>query len=268
MHGDDILSIIFLALICLVVAALVGQFARDKPQLIIPSFIFIAISLWIAYDYMTLQRNQERKECPAEKESFNVVETIDQLVSDINSAPEDNTVDYTQRGSISRTATHYDPETNFEIDGFTARVDTGRVEEKFTAGQRPENNFDNIEYVDDSGELSQQWSADDVAHASQQFERMDNPAGSKPINKSTDEEFDIDLYNKKTTVQELHELMGCNGDNKLCNRMKYMSMQPQAAATNRSAWNARKLQPWVEEELREQESKIWWGNSDFLDKFM
>lgn len=54
------------------------------------------------------------------------------------------------------------------------------------------------------------------------------------------------------------------GDTLLCNRMKYMGSQPQLSQDIRATWNVRKLQPWVEEELREQEDKIWW-EADFLD---
>ena len=50
--GEDILSVIFLALICIVIAGIVHRIAPG--QMMVPTFALIAVCLWIAYDYMLL----------------------------------------------------------------------------------------------------------------------------------------------------------------------------------------------------------------------
>jgi hypothetical protein len=56
MRGDDILSVIFLAFICIVIAGITWKLAPS--QLVVPSFVLISVCLWIAYDYMMLKRYQ------------------------------------------------------------------------------------------------------------------------------------------------------------------------------------------------------------------
>jgi len=77
--------------------------------------------------------------------------------------------------------------------------------------------------------------------------------------------FDIGLYNGES-IQNLHQQMGCDGDTALCNRSKYAGMQPQVSIENRASYNKYSFQPYVEEELRDNENRDWWDNIDYLDK--
>lgn len=61
MKGDDILSVIFLALICIVIAGIVHRLT--PAGLMMPSFALMAICLWIAYDYIMIKRHQARDTC-------------------------------------------------------------------------------------------------------------------------------------------------------------------------------------------------------------
>lgn len=85
--------------------------------------------------------------------------------------------------------------------------------------------------------------------------------------KIADDEFDIDVYNGVGDIENIYRKMGTIGDNLICNRMKYMGMQPKLSKDIRAAYNKYTMQPMFEEELREQADKIWWEN-DQLDLFM
>lgn len=59
--GDDILSVIFLALICIVIAGIVTHLTPSG--LVLPTYALIAICLWIAYDYMLRARYNAKVAC-------------------------------------------------------------------------------------------------------------------------------------------------------------------------------------------------------------
>ncbi len=62
-HSDDILSVIFLALIAVVVAGIVNRMLPEGSLLLVPSFMVICVAVWIAYDYMMRQRFQQKEKC-------------------------------------------------------------------------------------------------------------------------------------------------------------------------------------------------------------
>jgi hypothetical protein len=66
-NGNDILSVVFLALICIIITGLVKGLVPSHSGLIVPSFIFICVGLWIAYDYMMINRYKEKEKCMTEK---------------------------------------------------------------------------------------------------------------------------------------------------------------------------------------------------------
>jgi hypothetical protein len=80
--------------------------------------------------------------------------------------------------------------------------------------------------------------------------------------KKNDSEYDIDFYNPKASVgddiRKLYIHMGSEGDNLVCNRMKFMGVQPKASQDIRAAFNKYSWQPYVEGELSENEEREWW----------
>lgn len=80
MTGEDILSVLFLALICIVIAGLVMNLSPK--ELIIPSFAFIAISLWIAYDYMLLNRYKVKVQQVEKAYESDLKKVIDDINND------------------------------------------------------------------------------------------------------------------------------------------------------------------------------------------
>jgi hypothetical protein len=191
--GNDILSVIFLALICIVIAGIVKGLGIEGSGLIIPSFVFMAIGLWIAYDYMMVKRYRAKEKCNKDRIAM--------------------------------------------------------LEARMIASQMAEDDEDNrnIPVIETP-----------VEHA---------PARIAKPKKERHDEYDIDLYNGETSIKDMHTNMGCTGDTMICNRMKYMAVQPQLSKDIRARWNKNSFMPYVEEELREHAEREWW-NSDHLDEEM
>jgi len=78
---------------------------------------------------------------------------------------------------------------------------------------------------------------------------------------------DIDIHQGNKSIKEMHHYMGCDGDNRIANRMKYMSIQPQVSDHIRANYNKYALQPFLEEELRENETRHWWENDALESEF-
>lgn len=115
---------------------------------------------------------------------------------------------------------------------------------------------DDISDSADSTEIS------DLANTSDQVNAPDPPSS---ITKQSDNEFDIDIYTEARSLEEIHRHMASPGDTRICNRMKYMGMQPQLSQNIRSEWNKYSMQPFLEEELAEHANREWW-NSDYLEE--
>ena len=56
---------------------------------------------------------------------------------------------------------------------------------------------------------------------------------------------------------------GSLGDNQLCHRMKYAGAQAKTSQDIRKNWNTHTFLPYYEEELKENESKHWYGNGTY-----
>ena len=60
--NEEILSVIFLAFLAIITASLMHKFI-DNTMIIVPSMVFIGISLWISYDYILRNRTHDKLEC-------------------------------------------------------------------------------------------------------------------------------------------------------------------------------------------------------------
>ncbi len=192
--GEDILSVIFLALICIVIAGIIHRIAPG--QMMVPTFALIAVCLWIAYDYMLMSRYKAKKAClnqPAELEEID--KKIQDLANELSSSDEEDI------------------------------------------------------YTDDQEDTNAELSL-------------------KPEAKHKNE-FDIDMYDRELSIQELYKDTGCSGDTRMANRMKYMGLQAKMSQDIRARWNAEKFRPYFEEELRDNETRDWWDNEvEYLDNLM
>ena len=86
--------------------------------------------------------------------------------------------------------------------------------------------------------------------------------------KSGNQEFDLDYYNG-APLAAIYKEMGCTADNRMANRMKYLSLQNKVSADIASKNKKKALQPYLEEELRANENRDWWDQeNDWMDNFM
>jgi hypothetical protein len=84
---DDILGIVFLALVCIIVGSLVRSLLPEGSYLFVPSGVFLLVCLWIAYDYILNERHEARTKCPSLKRKHrNAMVDIQRLVNEINAA--------------------------------------------------------------------------------------------------------------------------------------------------------------------------------------
>lgn len=77
------------------------------------------------------------------------------------------------------------------------------------------------------------------------------------------EDIDVDV-DELHDIQKVHKHMGCEADNALFNRMKYVGIQNQVSQVNRASYNKYNLYPWLKNELKENETRDWW-DSDYLE---
>ena len=199
--GDDILGVIFLALICIVIAGIINKVA--PAGMMIPTFALMAVCLWVAYDYILLQRYKAKQRC------------------------------------------------------------SGKSDDNNSAGKSDINNKDLQDMIDDLGDRG------DLDENNTQHGKTSRDVDDTVIRAKHKNEFDIDLYSNQLSVQELHKDMGCAGDNKLANRMKYMMLQPKMSHDARARMNRYTLLQFWEEELRDNENRDWWdAEQDHLDAYM
>ncbi len=188
--GADIMSIIFLALICIVIAGIVHRLTPHG--LMMPSFALLAVCLWVAYDYIMLKRYQMKESCAR-----------------------------------------------------NSRIEDEEIERKINILSNEINSI----------------------HGAEELPDDDEPVNLEPESKNNNE-FDIDMYNDMS-IQDMHKHMGCTGDNKIANRMKYMGMQSKLSKDIRSKMNRYTLLPYFEEELNDTEKRTWWDEeNDWMDELM
>ena len=203
--GNDILSVVFLALICIVIAGIVHKIAPEG--MMMPTFALIAVCLWVAYDYILLRRYKAKAACSASKQTPIVHKYVvnEPAMSDLD-------------------------------------IKIINLEESL-GPEKPSkpHSLENDQYKDDI---------------------------KKPQAKHVNE-FDIGMYDRKLSVSELHKDMGCSGDTRMANRMKYMGLQSRMATDIHSRLNSEKLRPFFEEEMNDNEKAEWWNvENDYLDNFM
>lgn len=87
-NGDDILSVIFLVLICIVIAGIIH---KVTPQgMYVPTFALIAVCLWVAFDYMLMQRYKAKAAClNKDQEIQEANEELNKLAEDLQAKDEE-----------------------------------------------------------------------------------------------------------------------------------------------------------------------------------
>jgi hypothetical protein len=98
MKGEDYLGILFLAFVCIILASLIKALLPDHSILLVPSFAFICIGLWMTYDYTLATRYKKRLACMLEHQMNNeLYDETDQITNeDIIDDMPNNQQDYNQ----------------------------------------------------------------------------------------------------------------------------------------------------------------------------
>lgn len=243
---NDILSVIFLALVCIVTSALVSKLAPMYSGLIVPSAAFICISLWISYDYILTSRQVLKSRCP--RRSTNEIESI---INEIN----------------TDTANGVEIDTDEEFDDEDEQSSDTPHQFRYNQSSSPYDPANDI-YADESdlrtgnpnGTKGCQSGFYGAGNRIQHPDYMKPDPEPRPT-KQAPGEFDIDIFNGHGDMQKIFKETGTSGDTSICNRMKYMGLQAKLSQDIRAQYNTNSLKPYVEEELREGD-RIWWEAED------
>lgn len=268
--GDDIISIIFLAFIAIVVSGIVTNI--HLPHMGVPTFVLIAVCLWISYDYILLKRYQAKEKCNKSKRE-NYTDLESRINDGINKSFEYRNLDNINKEnlySMGSDLINLQDELNIvdkvkELDKqdkqqadkqlLSENNDMTQLEKKILDDYPSLANHNNLFVPLDSEEKP-----DNLYDVTKSLEY------SEPKHKN---EFDINYFKTDITIQDIHKDMGSSLDNKLSNRMKYMGLQNKISKDTRSRFNRYTLQPYFEEELRENENRDWWNvEQDYLDDYM
>lgn len=142
MKGLDIISVLFLGLVGIIIAALIMKIAPKS--LIIPSFVFISICLWIAYDYMLLRRyRMKMKKLQSVSENTN---DIHKDTEDNSDKPPPNDGENPDNIPTEKSEQQYDAEIEkflYEQDmGLSSK--SGKLQSKFIYPKSKENNHTSL----------------------------------------------------------------------------------------------------------------------------
>lgn len=89
--GDDILSVVFLALVCIVIAGIVSKIT--PAGMILPTYALIALCLWIAYDYMLLTRYKAKAACLKRAKEDEIDSSLEELALQLDKEPNEKSDD-------------------------------------------------------------------------------------------------------------------------------------------------------------------------------
>ena len=106
MKGEDYLGILFLAFVCIILASLIKALLPDHSILLVPSFAFICIGLWMTYDYTLATRYKKRLACMLEHqmndELYDETDQInnEDIIDDMPNNQQDNNLDNQQDNNL------------------------------------------------------------------------------------------------------------------------------------------------------------------------
>jgi hypothetical protein len=103
--GFDILGIIILAFIAIIIAALVYRYMPGDA--LIPTYVLIAVCVWIAYDYILMKKYESRSsDCGETRplEKINIDDRLSQLATELQQG--DDKEEHTQTHKPAHTTAH------------------------------------------------------------------------------------------------------------------------------------------------------------------
>ena len=141
--GEDILSVIFLVLICIVIAGII--YKTVPSQMMIPTFALVAVCLWIALDYILMQRYQIKKSCDVPKVNHDPLDDqINRLTQELNLAENSKSTNVSDN-SKSTNVSDDSKSTNVSDDSKSINVSDNSppsTEKNLTPEAKHKNEFD------------------------------------------------------------------------------------------------------------------------------
>lgn len=270
MKGSEVLSIIFLALVAIVVAGIVN--VATPISLIVPSFVLISLCLWVAYDYILLQRYREKirkfkqsqdNERPTNKQNTNdsaVVNSEDELMAVINEINNDKDTENSNETITIADLSSNDDQYNMEKELYKA--DMG-----LTNSQKIETKIPQLARMNDMQMTYEGVSPDiDMGENTGLLDVPRDLYDKNLLKQQHKNEYDIDMYRGFSDIKELHPLMGGTADTRMANRMKYMGMQAKLSQDIRASYHKPQMQQYFAEELNDAWERSNWWDRDQLEK--
>jgi hypothetical protein len=275
MKANDIISIIFLALVCIIISGLV---TKISPQiLIVPTFALISVCLWIMYDFILLKRYKAKEKCMRKNIEKEISNRINQIDLDTTVDTVDNKVDKVGN-KVDKLANDIDE--NYDSTNYTTQHDINSLIEKTLYekdlglnNKSTEDSHTSIikDLPDLIGYNMINNKINEPIINNSPYSYVDVPRkkyDKEILTKQHVNEFDIDMYGGFTNFKELHPMMGSNADTRMANRMKYLAMQSKLSSDIRASYHKPQMQVYLEEELRESyEQRHWWENDALDDEF-
>lgn len=119
--GDDILSVVFLALVCIVIAGILNKIT--PAGMVLPTYALIALCLWIAYDYMLLTRYKAKAAClNKQRENEEVERSLEELAEDLDKDSEEPEEPEESKGPKKEAKPEQQHDNEFDIGMFNANA--------------------------------------------------------------------------------------------------------------------------------------------------
>lgn len=224
------LYLVALVLIALVVLGVIYKYVSSKIEVIVMATAILALLLWICYDKLFCTKP---KLVPVRYVHISQEQRIKHLVDDINNADDEDDRASVTSSQSSTTNTKSDVS---DVSNTTDVTDITNSEPEGMGTQIPP-----------------------------PFYLKNKSKENIKLTKFDVNEFDIDYYSdpsKEFDIRLVYNEQGGQGDTMICNRAKYQGMQAKLSMDIRAIYNKHTIEPYFQEELKEQADKIWWEAED------
>lgn len=288
MKGFDIISVLFLALVCMVIAGLILKVSPKS--LIVPGFALICVCLWIGYDYILLTKHKKldkkiQRQKTLKEEILILNEEVDNCVDKSNIDEEPSSPTWIEKQAETECKNYHQDKGLFKIytPTYRQKPDESYIQNlpdliNMSIHENALSNMNDIHSDLLTGSNRESFTSPDYydfksgteQNIKRNYTTIGRPEYEKEIlKKQHDNDYVIDMYSGTSNIQKLHPLMGGSADTRLANRMKYMGMQSKLSQDIRVGYHKPQLQALLEEELRETElNKPWWEDNEKLDSMM
>ena len=238
-----------------IIAFVLMQFGMFKGNgvLSICAAIITLTMIWIMYDYISMKRLKKlhkqyarRNLAPLTEEHANM--EIDQLINNINDANSEPHSSFYEKEKLL-------DEKNGEVrEDADIKAKSLSIYNKETGEQVTTDSKPLYENYQDLAKLN--------------YYNAEGLKCSYGTGLTKYETSDLIGPTKADTFKEAYDLVGCNGDTRIANRMKFQGLKDKMAKDIRVRQDRRSAQKYFGDELNIEERRIWWENPDVYDSVM